>query len=46
MGEKPQKLGELEEREARARAMGGEKEIQKQHAGREADCAGKIRAFV
>ncbi len=32
MGEKPQKLGELEEREARARAMGGEKEIQKQHA--------------
>jgi methylmalonyl-CoA decarboxylase subunit alpha len=33
MDEKPQKLKELEEREARVRAMGGEKEIQKQHAG-------------
>ena len=33
MDDKPQKLKELEEREARARAMGGEKEIQKQHAG-------------
>jgi acetyl-CoA carboxylase carboxyltransferase component len=31
MGEKPQKLKELEEREARVRAMGGEKEIQRQH---------------
>lgn len=38
MGEKPQTLRELEEREARARAMGGEKEIQKQHA------AGKLTA--
>ena len=31
MGEKPQKLKELKEREARVRAMGGEKDIQKQH---------------
>lgn len=33
MDEKSQKLKGLEEREARVRAMGGEKEIQKQHAG-------------
>jgi len=38
MSEKPQKLRELEEQEARSRAMGGEKEIQKQHA------AGKLTA--
>lgn len=31
MDEKPQKLKELEEREARIRAMGGEKDVQKQH---------------
>ena len=38
MDEKPQTLREFEEREARVRAMGGEKEIQKQHA------AGKLTA--